>query len=336
MRLPNWTCGRCGKCFSRKWNGVRHLNICHDGGGVIVPFVEYVAGRNSGIYLPASPSTYEHKEKNPSDIWKEEFRMWKENYYRSAARQMFNNFFNRNIPVAAASLHQRHSSNNNDDNQVEPYDLWTGSEKVFGIEASVCVKCLSIQLDLVCFSEKENCLRRIKLTHDCDPTFIATSELLTDADEIVKNPHHLIPTVLSQYVKIWTNNRSILIAIELHLPLAKIVKLIIRSQHGDGLKHLILPFSSESCLDIDLTSSENNKLRYQWAERTVYHKYSVLNDVELTDFLNMVKNSTFAFFRIELKKQIKRYYLMAIAPAANQANQPKIFLDEQERTNLTP
>jgi hypothetical protein len=49
----------------------------------------------------------------------------------------------------------------------------------------------------------------------------------------------------------------------------------------------------------------------------------------------MVKNSTFAFFRIELKKGIRRYYLMAIAPAIEQANQPKIFLDEQERMNLT-
>jgi hypothetical protein len=287
--------------------------------------------------LPASPSTYEHKEKNPFDIWKEEFSIWMENYYRSAARQMFNNFFNRNIPVAAASLHQRHSSNNNDDNQVEPYDLWTGSEKVFGIEASVCVKCLSIQLDLVCFSEKENCLRRIKLTHDCDPTFIATSELLTDADEIVKNIDALVPAALSQYVKVWKDNKIIHItAIELRFPLSKTVKLVTRSQNGNVLKHLVLPFSPDKCLDLDLASSENNKLRYQWAERAVHHRNTILSDTELVDFLNMVRNSTFAFFRIELKKQIKRYYLMAIAPAANQANQPKIFLDEQERTNLTP
>ena len=51
MRFPNWVCKDCGKPFSRKWNGKRHINICHHGFGTLLSFIDYLSGRQFGIYL---------------------------------------------------------------------------------------------------------------------------------------------------------------------------------------------------------------------------------------------------------------------------------------------
>jgi hypothetical protein len=330
MGKPNWACGECGMYSSRKESVRRHVKNLHNGNGLVISFADYLIGRRSGIFGPYFPAPTYTPKAEPSLADKVLDEYWKE-LAKGYARQRL--YYPNTI--SQPTIWQQSYNNNNTRSQPEPYDFWSDSEQVFGLEASVCVECLSIKLSKVCFSEKENYIRRIKLFHDCDPTFIATSELLTDTDEIVKNPECLIPTALSQYVKIWADDKSILItAIELPFPLAKTVKLITRSQKENGLKHLILPFSPEKCLDIDLTSSED-KLHYHWAKRAINDTYTSLNNAELIDFLNKTKNSTFAFFRVELKKGIKRYYLMGIAPAIGKADQPKILLDEQKRTNST-
>jgi hypothetical protein len=53
-----------------------------------------------------------------------------------------------------------------------------------------------------------------------------------------------------------------------------------------------------------------------------------LNNEELMDFLQKVKDASFAFFRIEKEKGIRCYYFMAIIPATNN-RELKLFLDNQ-------
>jgi hypothetical protein len=54
MTYPRYVCITCGQPSSRRWNISRHIKICHCGIGRYVTFMEYLAGRQSGIYLPAA------------------------------------------------------------------------------------------------------------------------------------------------------------------------------------------------------------------------------------------------------------------------------------------
>ena len=153
MGKPNWACGECGMYSSRKESVRRHVKNLHNGNGLVISFADYLIGRQSGIFAPYFPApTYTSKpETSLADKVVEEF--WKE-LAKQCARQRIN------YPnaISQPTIWQQ-SYNNDTSSQPEPYDFWSNSEQVFGLEASVCVECLSIKLSKVCFSEKENCLR---------------------------------------------------------------------------------------------------------------------------------------------------------------------------------
>jgi hypothetical protein len=54
MTYPRYVCITCGQPSNRRWNINRHIKICHYGIGRYVTFMEYLAGRQSGIYLPTA------------------------------------------------------------------------------------------------------------------------------------------------------------------------------------------------------------------------------------------------------------------------------------------
>lgn len=85
MRFPNWVCKDCGKPFSRKWNGKRHINICHHGFGTLLSFIDYLSGRQFGIYPPNSPPSYRRKSTSVFDIYMDELN-------RALARESVNRF----------------------------------------------------------------------------------------------------------------------------------------------------------------------------------------------------------------------------------------------------
>jgi hypothetical protein len=69
----------CGQQDSVK----RHITNKHYGNASLVPYIEYLVGRQSGLYPPSIQTKYQYKEKSPVDIFREEF--WKEKA-RIAAR----------------------------------------------------------------------------------------------------------------------------------------------------------------------------------------------------------------------------------------------------------
>src|ERR671930_389443 len=93
MKKPNWACTLCGMYSSRKDSVKRHVKTQHNGNSLIVTFVDYLAGRVSGIYLPRAPPTYEKKaevnkqSKTYLDIFTEEC-------VKEIARQSVNKTFN--------------------------------------------------------------------------------------------------------------------------------------------------------------------------------------------------------------------------------------------------
>ena len=58
---------------SRRYNVQRHVNSLHKGYGNIVSFVDYLLGRQWGIYLPNPRPTYQRKEESKTNIMNEEF-----------------------------------------------------------------------------------------------------------------------------------------------------------------------------------------------------------------------------------------------------------------------
>jgi hypothetical protein len=54
MWKPNWACTTCGMLSSRRYSVQRHIRNLHGGNGLVVPYVDYLEGRLTGIYKPDS------------------------------------------------------------------------------------------------------------------------------------------------------------------------------------------------------------------------------------------------------------------------------------------
>src|SRR5438874_2104853 len=61
MSKPNWSCSACGMYSSRRWSVERHIFNLHNGNSEVVPFVDYLVGRQSGVYLPKFRPTFVRK-----------------------------------------------------------------------------------------------------------------------------------------------------------------------------------------------------------------------------------------------------------------------------------
>ena len=94
MEKPNWVCIVCGMWSSRKYCVKRHISTVHGGYSNMVSFIEYIVGRQTGIYRPPYPTAPSgHRDvqsREPKkiasffDTFQEEF--WKEKA-REAARK---------------------------------------------------------------------------------------------------------------------------------------------------------------------------------------------------------------------------------------------------------
>jgi hypothetical protein len=96
---PNWVCSTCGMWSNRKSSVKRHIMNLHGGNTSLVAFIDYVVGRQSGIYQPSFPgsspnlpdSDYQNKgKKTPTEIFEEEFM--KEKARLAARKDMGWNF----------------------------------------------------------------------------------------------------------------------------------------------------------------------------------------------------------------------------------------------------
>ena len=81
---PNWVCSNCGMWSTRKFSVKRHITNQHNGNAFLVPYIDYLVGRQSGLYPPsAQPEFKNHEKKYIFETFNEEY--WKERA-RLAAR----------------------------------------------------------------------------------------------------------------------------------------------------------------------------------------------------------------------------------------------------------
>ena len=70
---------------TRKFSVKRHLTNQHGGNAFLVPYIDYLVGRQSGLYPPSAYPEYQYKgKKSILDTFSDEF--WKEKA-RIAARR---------------------------------------------------------------------------------------------------------------------------------------------------------------------------------------------------------------------------------------------------------
>jgi hypothetical protein len=75
---------------SRKSSVKRHIQNIHSGNALYVSFVDYLAGRKSGIYWPDLPPTYQRKNDNSKNNLGS-FDIMKEELLRQCIRQRIGN-----------------------------------------------------------------------------------------------------------------------------------------------------------------------------------------------------------------------------------------------------
>ncbi len=85
---PNWVCTTCGMWSSRKSSVKRHINNLHKGHSTIVKYIDYLVGRQSGSYAPASSPDIERSYQDhildicTEEIWKETARITAQKMYK--------------------------------------------------------------------------------------------------------------------------------------------------------------------------------------------------------------------------------------------------------------
>jgi len=67
MGRANYVRTICSEHFTRKFSGKRHNYSIHNGSAVIIPYIEYMAGRNSGTYQASHPSWYRRQSRIVAD-----------------------------------------------------------------------------------------------------------------------------------------------------------------------------------------------------------------------------------------------------------------------------
>jgi hypothetical protein len=294
MSKPNWACATCGMYSSRKESVRRHIKNLHSGNAMFVSYTDYLIGRQSGIYAPHSNPIYISKNE-PSLVDKVTEEYCKE-IARQCARQLFlSNSLNRQQQQSL----EPPGNNNGINIQHQTYDLWDNHDDIFGFEIKICNKCLSIAPVKVLYSQYINSAER-SFTHVCNPSQVkAISQTIINEEELANNLNRLVPIALRDYVNSWTDNKNMLLGIEIPdvslngsnniIDLTKRITLQRHEREGGGERKLTnfiaLPFSVKRCLDVDLTNSNsnNNELYHNWAERIVKEKQTILNNEELMD-----------------------------------------------------
>jgi hypothetical protein len=318
MRFPNWVCSDCGRPFGRRWNGQRHLQICHHGFGALVSFIDYLSGRQSGFYPSNSPPSYTRKTTSFFDIYKDEFN-------RALARESVNRFFH---PPQPGMKNNYNIGNQLGLNRHHPED----AEKIFGFRANACEKCLTTESLRVYFvdNQKKNVARKEE-RHICNSQWVEEAKQLGSRDIYAKEAYGKLPEYLKKTIKGWTKNKAYLTAIELtRYPPDNAIKLM---QTINPQNSITLQYSNEKIIELVSPSNEQN----DWTTRAINNKLTTLNDEEIGDFCQKVKDATFAFFKVKTEEESTHFYLMVIAKNNNNDNniQSTLSLDDEQRNPKT-
>jgi hypothetical protein len=295
MSKPNWACSGCGMYSSRRWSVERHILNLHNGNSNVVSFVDYLAGRQSGFYLPKFRPAFVKKNATKTVTVMDTF---KDELLKGFASKAVN----KALSSSAIQNHQFGTSGAPyycpSQSYFEPLHIIPRPEDVFGFEIYVCKKCSSTEPIIVSFIDGQEGGSKMGWATCCSSSDLkkVDQKTLIENNELQLK----IQNKLKYCVDIWTKKPS-LVAIKIPQPF-----------HGTALKLLgkddkqsiSLEYSSEKNIELDI-DDENH-----WAPRCVRAGIIPLSDEELSDFLNKGKNATYGFFKVMMKEPRNSYLLL--------------------------
>jgi len=327
LRLQDWVCVTCEKSFPRKWNASRHAAEQHPGqSSQVVRVIEYLAGRQSGIYQPPSQAQslsaplstrkssttitdilrvfqssgkVEQNGNSPTNVMTREF-------IREVARQLAANCVGKaqqqSLPTLVSNLHPMAPQSHFLSNFLIP----TGNElEIFGFRGHVCSRCLTIQHLAVSYPPSELGCARGEIRHMCDPDLLASNQNLDDKVKQARFTflNQNLPTYLKGVVSLWNSRGASIAGIELRSIL------LTRPPPNDQIKiphpkvqdkSVTFQYSMEKYVELQHNLGDDNP--DHWSVRVLHEGRTSLADHELQGFLNLVKNATFGIFNIDTQK----------------------------------
>ena len=344
MRLPGWICVTCEKPFRRRWNAERHVYTQHsDESAEIVTFVDYLVGRNSGVYRASSrmraptPNLRQFKPCTSNfDLLQAQTRKSATdlqdilNFFESPernkqgeilgqsmtrefglelARQSARNFLiqKRQQPISATQEQLRPAPFSYS-NFLTP----TGNEnEIFGFRGHTCSKCLMKEHLAVSYSIDNKIGARFEVKHTCRPNLLANNQNLDDkvrasSIELMRNT---LPSYLKEVVNLWTGEKVLLLAIELpgESPPTSDPKANdqIKIPYPRNPKTLItFHRSMEKHVELNPDRGGTGNPNH-WSSQVIQQGSTSLTGNELEEFLKALQNATFGIFKIYVDNKDK-------------------------------
>jgi hypothetical protein len=296
---------------SRRDSVKRHINIVHDGTGVIVSFIDYLVGRFSGVYVPGVRPTYMKKKSATTTVdYVDTFR---QELVRGLAERTINNYFN------PPSQQQKSGSNNSGHQSGATTGMGGGyyygkPDEVFGYRAVLCDKCLWTDALEVYFTANDDPkVGRTERRHTCNPQWVAANESELTAEkrqESVKRMLEGLPSYLANVASVWTAGKPGLIALKLTNPAVSSIKVRHPAATELDNKTITLQQSYEGIIEVKTLDDIDG---YHWVARAIREGQTGLSEKELEEFCRNVQSKTFGFFKIGgVKEEPPSVYLMAI------------------------
>jgi uncharacterized C2H2 Zn-finger protein len=323
-----WRCPNCDMSSSRHWNVRRHVERSHNSIGQPVSdqhMKQYLTKMNPQIphfplsyhyLLPTGPSSMfftGHKQKNSPDKPYDfvdrlleplrkvvEFKnllsqvaapvshqqqhniAGSSTYYSTPSAATFNssdfkNLINHQTPNRRASQ---------DFIQIQPSSPPVDPNDILGYRGIVCNYCLDIEVEEVRFSKYIGKGGVVRMKHVCDPKTILeiyqhNNNPVDKSLQLKILEDILILRLKELVVNNWTKNQNYLFAVE-------------------------VPNPPKDCIDLAIPADDYNN---HWAARAIKNNHILLSDDEFTDFLQKVKNCTFAVFRIKWQGSVIYYWM---------------------------
>jgi hypothetical protein len=167
MRFPGYACSSCGTPSTRRWNLQRHIAAQHGGMGYCLRFMDYISGRQAGLYPQSSNSTLRQKPfKSLFDVWCGEF-------IKEDARQKASRFNSISYPAWGQNAPYANQSSESPD----IHSLIDQQERVqvVGYSGHICEECL--QIELFSFT---NIFKPQVINHKCIPENFVKALLLSE------------------------------------------------------------------------------------------------------------------------------------------------------------
>jgi hypothetical protein len=186
----------------------------------------------------------------------------------------------------------------------------------FGFRVYSCYKCLTNSLHRVLYpTNKEG--TTTEDIHECNPQTLHANEYRQNKSDFIKKLNDTSWELLKHGINGSTTNRdNYVICIELSdLPQEEENEKVLQLTNPQNPKAPIsFWYQKEKHIELNLDIEDgknNNNTNHHWAERAIVDGQTKLTAEELSEFLQLVKTATFAFFRIK-RKGVLHCYFMAI------------------------